>query len=191
MNKKLLLVIFILKLSFALFSQSIPPPPKMPDFTDFIFSDLLTKNKLHNFKTGLFCSAQRNDTIFVVFYSTIFNDLMCFPIGTLYNEKKTMCINSSYQYTKDKLRPSANILCSHYLTMYKIKKEEIILFHQSIALGIVVQPINEYDLMHRIRILYYSQERGIFHIDYENASTLCVDNITFDWLYKEGDFILK
>ncbi len=115
---------------------------------------------------------------------------MYFSIGVLYDDKNYDCIdiNTVRLGENIRLRESGNILCSRYITKYEVKKEEIILFRQTLSWHRTVKSEDDYDLFYKVRILYYSKQRGIFRIDYDDSFVFDGDP-KFEWYYKEGDFI--
>ena len=163
-------------------------PPKLFGETSYIFSKLLKENQLSNFKSGLICSAQRNDTIFTVFYNSSHNNIICIYLGRLQDTLSRDCYGSSYENEIfRKLRYPSGLLCSKYATGFKVKNENISMFSQTLTQHVTVGKNDDRNLTTKIRTIFYSDKRGVYNIEYSNEYV--EDNLDFQWPYIEGDFI--
>jgi hypothetical protein len=177
--------LFFLFLSIIIKAQ--PTPPKLAEETNKLFSELIKDNKLSNFKTGLLCTAQRNDTLFVVFYHAFYNNISYTSLGVVGNTTFYDCYNGETDYHILKLwTPSANA-CSKFVSKFKINNEEnVYIFSQTLTQHHTVKANEDPTLSVKNRTIYYSTKRGIYNIEYSQHRVY--DNEGFKWAYMEGDF---
>lgn len=142
---------------------------------------------MSNFKTGLLCTAQRNDTLFAVFYHSFYNNVSCIPLGVIGNTTIYDCYNGQTGYHTLKLRtPSANA-CSKFVSKFTINnQEEVYIFAQTLTQHYILKADEDPTLSTKKRTIYYSTKRGIYNIEY--SQHLVNDNGGFKWAYVEGDF---
>lgn len=69
-SKKVInLLIYLFLITYGLQAQKeIPDGP--PGYKEGLFFELIEEHALENFKSGLFCTGLKNDTLFSVFYSS-------------------------------------------------------------------------------------------------------------------------
>ncbi len=160
-------------------------PPKLAGETSKTFSELLEINQLLNFKGGLFCTAQRNDTVFAVFYHSRINNLMYFPIGRI----DDALANYSYESNQEsnvfrKLREPSSIISSKFALKYEENKEITYVFVQCLS-NHIIDKNNKNNT--EVRKVFYNKEKGVFKIEYTIKPKK--RDKYFNWPYLEGDFI--
>jgi hypothetical protein len=164
-----------------------PTPPKLAGETNKLFSELIEENKLTHFKTGLLCTARRNDTICAVFYHAQLNNITFIPLGVMGNIDFYDCYNGEKGYNLLNLRtPSANT-CSKFVSKFKINnEEEVYVFAQTLTQHHILKVDEDPLSKVKNRTIYYSTQRGIYNIEY--SKHIVEENEGFRWAYMEGDF---
>jgi hypothetical protein len=175
--------LFFLFLSIIIKAQ--PTPPKLAEETNKLFSELIKDNKLSNFKTGLLCTAQRNDTLFAVFYHALYNNVSCISLGVIGNTTIYDCTDIDYKILK--LRSTSAVVCSKFVSKFTINnQEDVYIFAQTLTQHHILKGDEYPTLSVKNRTIYYSTKRGIFNIEYSQHRVN--DNEGFKWAYMEGDF---
>ena len=185
-----LINLFSIALVFTLINsiEAQNQPPKLLGETSDVFSDLLKVNHMVNFKSGLICSAQRNDTVFAIFYNTLHNNILCVELGCLGDSSDINCYESDQESAIfRKLRNPSGILCSKYVAEFKMKNEIINVFSQTLTQHIILREREDFNLSIKMRTIFYSNKKGIYNIEYSNEYV--EDKPYFQWPYLEGDFI--
>ncbi len=160
-------------------------PPKLAEQTDKLFSELINDNKLSNFKTGLLCTAQRNDTLFAVFYHAFFNNVSFIPLGVVGNTAIYDCTDIDYKVLK--LRSTSAIVCSKFVSKFTINSQEnVYIFSQTLTQHHILKAGEDPELSTKRRTIFYSTQRGIYNIEY--SKHIVEENEGFKWAYMEGDF---
>ncbi len=172
---------------FVVLTNGQPPPPKLAEETDKLFSELITDNKLSNFKTGLLCTAQRNDTVFVVFYHARLNNISYTRLGVVGNTTFYDCYNGETEYHILKLRTPSGNACSKFVSKFAInRQEDVYVFSQTLSQHHTLKAGEGAELSTKRRTIYYSTQRGVYNIEY--SKHIVEENDGFKWAYIEGDF---
>lgn len=179
----------IVILTFVFFPLELFGQNKPPGYKEGTFKDLIEDNQLGNIKSGVNITGIRNDTIFVIFYLSLFNDLFLMPIGHLKEmDKKYYYENRSSPNIKYQLRPTNGILSTQILTSFVIQKDRLYIFKQQLGAHVILRNNDNISSFVKDRILFYSEKRGLHKIEYFKDESVIQDEY-FNWPFVGGDFI--
>jgi len=168
----------------------IEKPPLLYGETNKLFNELVKLHKLSNLKAGLNFTAQRNDTLFVVFYCNQINNFKLLPLGKISDSLNINCYSDNVEANVFmKIRPNSNTICTQYFSKYEVNKEKTYIFYQTLSDHHTVLKSEYEDYLNNLksRLIFYSPLRGIYKVEYLN--NFRTEENKFQWPYIEGDFI--
>ncbi|KXX68713.1 hypothetical protein AVL50_18750 [Flammeovirga sp. SJP92] len=168
------------------------------------FYDLIVENEIINFKSGALCTAIRNDTLFIVFYTPGLNDLELVPLVRL-SDNKELFFEGETVFSN---WVGGRSISSTVLTNNERVDHEECIIKQTLNYHTIIYPNTPTIDIYHERLLFYNRDKGLYKIEYFDndeldklirksgkMTKLELQNLNFilmnykKWPYKEGDFI--